>query len=379
MRTYLKLGRIAGIPLSAHYSWFIVLALIAFTLSQLFQDRHPEWSTVALWTTAILTSIAFFLSILAHELSHSIVALRHGIPVKGITLFIFGGISHISREAPTPKAELLITIVGPLCSFGLGTALISLALIINDLDPYLRTSALWIGGCNLSLGIFNMLPGFPLDGGRVLRSAMWWLTGNYWRATHIATRAGQLTALLIVISGIVFFINGAGMGIWTSLIGAYLFMASSSSHKQFLFQKRLDLIKAGQLMSTSVSTIATSVTLQTVDNEGLIPNGEQFCLVHENGKCLGVIVPSAIAGIQYEKFPYIMAESVMISIKDIPSVGINDNAFGVLEMIEGYDHRLAIVRDGETVVGLISSESVKLRIGTRTRSHSPREGHAGPT
>ena len=102
-------------------------------------------------------------------------------------------------------------------------------------------------------------------------------------------------------------------------------------------------------------------------------------MVHENGKCLGVIVPSAIAGIQYEKFPYIMAESVMISIKDIPSVGINDNAFGVLEMIEGYDHRLAIVRDGETVVGLINSESVKLRIGTRTRSHSPREGHAGPT
>ena len=215
MRNSLKIGQIFGIEIDVDWSWLFIFFLIAWGLGSTFAQIHPGWGSGLVWFTAIAAALLFFVSVLLHELAHSLVALSQGVPVRSITLFLFGGVSDIQREPPSPRAEFLITIVGPITSFVIGVVLLLLAGVsanpvatmagssnaLIGLSPQ-ATGLLWLGSINILLAIFNLIPGFPLDGGRVLRSILWAITGNLRRATRWASAAGQLVAWLFIFAGI---------------------------------------------------------------------------------------------------------------------------------------------------------------------------------
>ena len=263
MDSSFRLGRIWGIPLGINYSWFLVLGLVLLLLSSRFSVTHPEWVTAEQWGTALVTALLFFGSVLAHELAHSLVAIRHGIPVSGITLFVFGGVSQISREADRPRLELLIAIMGPVTSIALGCLFLALWLLTQSTAEHLHAVSKVLWPSNILLGIFNMLPGFPLDGGRVLRAATWGVTGNYYLATRIATRVGQAIAVLLVLASVSLTMAlQTPSPLWLALIGVFLFSAASSSHRHTNLLHRLQGLQAQEVMETSSATLPRAKSIE---------------------------------------------------------------------------------------------------------------------
>jgi Zn-dependent protease len=251
MKSHIVLGKIFGIEIGIHYSWFIIAALITFSLSDHFRAINSGWSNSVVWGAAGLTALLFFASLLAHELSHSLMARARKLPVNRITLFALGGVSVIEKEPPNALTEFLVTIVGPLTSVVLGFVLRGLAYSLGQ-DPEATPGLAilyWLGYINISLGIFNMLPGFPLDGGRVLRSVIWGATHNLERATRIASRVGQIIAILFILTGIYQFFRGAGLGgLWISFIGWFLLQSAGANYLEVKIKHALEDLSAGDLM-----------------------------------------------------------------------------------------------------------------------------------
>jgi len=251
MGTSIRVGKILGTPIGIHYSWIFVFLLFVFLMFRQF-TAFPTDSVPVLqrWLIAILTTVLFFVSVLAHELSHSVVAVRKGIPVTGITLFIFGGVSHLADEARQPLTEFVVAIVGPLTSIVLGLLLLALWDLTRGLSDSLGFVLVNLALINLSLGIFNMLPGLPLDGGRILRSVLWGITGSYWRATQIAARVGQFIGGTMVAVGIGFVFQGQIQMIWTSLIGVFLIIVATMSYRQERTREALRAYYVSDAMTT---------------------------------------------------------------------------------------------------------------------------------
>ena len=243
-------GRIFGIPLNINYSWLIIFVLVIFLMSSQFAELYPYWPAAARWVIAIVTTCLFFLSVLAHELSHSLVALARGIPVRSITLFIFGGVSQLAEEAQRPISEFLVTIVGPATSLLLALVVGILWYTVGSASSYLGAVLFTISAINLSLGVFNMLPGYPLDGGRVLRALIWGATGNYWLATRIAIRAGQGLGGLMIAGGIIWAVTGNFQGLWISLVGGFLVYVATSNYQQEALRATLGSRRVLEAMKT---------------------------------------------------------------------------------------------------------------------------------
>ena len=233
MGASLRIGRLFGIPIEVNASWVIIFLLLTYLLSQQFEDVGLGWSAVQRWLVAVLMVVLFFLSVLAHELSHSVLARRRGIPVRGITLFIFGGVSRLARQPERPMTEFAVAVVGPLTSLGLAAVSGALWYWLDLGDSTLGVVLFLLAWSNLCLGVFNILPGFPLDGGRVLRAAIWALTGDYSKATRVATRAGQVIGCLTVAGGLTLAVLvDLFDGLWIALIGGFLFSVATASHRE---------------------------------------------------------------------------------------------------------------------------------------------------
>ena len=230
MRSTIHLCKFFGIPVGINASWFLVIFLITFLLQSQFHLEFPLWSTGQTWILAGITGLFFFGSVLAHELAHSVVATFRGIPVYGITLFVFGGISNMAQEERYPWVEFVIAIAGPLLSIILGGVLIGVAYFTFSWSNPVSIVALTVGWANLALGIFNLMPGFPLDGGRVLLAIIWGFTGDYRLAMRIVTRTGQGLAILFIAGSVVWFLNSGEVAhLWMLLIGLFLFFAATSA------------------------------------------------------------------------------------------------------------------------------------------------------
>src|SRR5690242_14702724 len=231
MKAQIKLGRIFGVEIGLHYSWFIIALLITFSLAGHFRTNNPAWTDAMRWTVAVVTAVLFFVSIVVHELSHALVAKARHLPVRSITLFALGGVAQIEKEAADAKTEFWMGIVGPITSAIIGLLCLGIALALGwtplqfSHNP-LTAMFMWLGVINLGLAIFNMIPGFPLDAGRVLRAILWWITGIARRARTIAAGVGQIIAFLMIIYGVMQFFAGAGVnGIWLAFIGWFLLSA----------------------------------------------------------------------------------------------------------------------------------------------------------
>ena len=248
MGASLRLGRVLGIPVEINASWLVVFLLLTFVLVQEFGNSNLNWSTSQIWLVAILLVVLFFVSVLTHELSHSVLAQHKGIPVKGITLFIFGGVSRLTREPDSPSTEFWIAVVGPLSSVALAAVFGGLWYLLGTPDSTLGVVLFLLAWSNLTLGVFNILPGYPLDGGRVLRAVVWGLTGNHRRATYVATRAGQAIGGLTVLMGIALGVFGEPLdGVWIALVGGFLFSVATVSYRQEL--SKIANVTVGQMPS----------------------------------------------------------------------------------------------------------------------------------
>ena len=230
MGASLRLGRVFGIPIEINISWILVFLLLTYLLAGQFDDARLRWPVAQRWTVAMITVVLFFLSVLAHELSHSVMALSKGIPVRGITLFIFGGVSRLGHEPQHPKTEFMVAVVGPLLSIALAVIFGAVWFLLGRGDSPVEVVLLLLAWTNLSLGVFNLVPGYPLDGGRLLRAGIWGITGNHRKATRIAAGMGQAVGVAMVIGGVslAWFLEPLD-GVWLGLVGMFLFFMAKRS------------------------------------------------------------------------------------------------------------------------------------------------------
>ena len=358
------IGRILGIPIYLHSSWFIVFALITFSLVQQFHTQHPQWSQAQHWTVGVLTSLLFFGSVLFHELSHSVVALRYKIPVVSITLFVFGGVARIGRDASSAKQEFLIAAAGPASSYLLAGGFY---LLSGAFPESTMTAALagWLMNINFWLATFNLIPGFPLDGGRLLRAIAWGISGNFTRATKVASRGGQFFAYLFILYGVWSGLSGEIFeGLWVAFIGWFLLTAAAESYAQVAMRDQLQGLQASSVMSTDLSLISRSDSLEDYLKE-LLRTGRRCHLVTGNGQLVGMITVHNLNQIPREEWANTSVQAAMIPRDKILWTSPEEPILAILEKMQNQDINQMPVVSGEAVVGMVSREDILRIIQTR--------------
>ncbi|MCK9495345.1 MAG: site-2 protease family protein [Dehalococcoidia bacterium] len=373
----LKIATIRGIAIMVHWSWALIFTLITWTLVEYFDQRYEDWTTVQAGIAAAATSFGFFLSVLLHELSHALLAQRYGMPVPSITLFIFGGVSNIAAEMQSAKQEFFVAAAGPamslLLAFLLGGGAILIGGEIGEVLLYLAT-------VNALLGVFNLLPGFPLDGGRVFRSIMWAKTRDLTTATRWASRVGQGIAWIMIAVGIFVTVTYSFTGIWYVFIGWFLKDAAEAAYQQLLFDRALDNVRARDLMRAPSEPMPDSSSLQHIVDERVLSRGERCVLLEHGGSVSGLITTTDLAKVAREEWPTTSARNAMIPTAQVATVApatlVSD---AVRTMAERDVHQLPVIDEGR-LVGMLTRGDVlnhiqtKLRFTDFPRKPQPTEG-----
>jgi Zn-dependent protease/predicted transcriptional regulator len=360
----IRIGRVFGIPIYLHPSWFIVFALITYSLVLWFSTLHPQWSQAQHWTVGVLTSLLFFSSVLFHELSHSVVALHYKIPVVSITLFVFGGIARISRDASNAKQEFLIAIAGPLSSYFLsgGFWLLSRAFPGSTMVGALAGYLMFI---NFMLATFNLIPGFPLDGGRILRAIAWSVTGDFKRATKVASRGGQIFAYLFILLGAGLALSGEiFQGIWIAFIGWFLLTAAGESYAQVAMRDQLQGLRASNVMSTDLPLISRSDTLEDYLQE-LLRTGRRCHLVTGDGQLVGMMTVHELSKLPRDQWANTSVQAAMLPRNKIHWTTPEEPVLTILEQMQNENINQMPVVSGEAVVGMVAREDILRMIQTR--------------
>jgi Zn-dependent protease len=372
MKSQIKLGTIFGVELGLHYSWLVIALLITFSLVAQFHAVNRDWSEALVWTTAIITGVLFFACLFAHELSHALVAKARGVPIHKITLFLLGGVAQIEKEASDPKTEFWMAIVGPFTSGLLGLILLALARVAGW-DP--RTAPanpgtallVWLGYINLALGAFNMIPGFPLDGGRVLHAILWWAMDDAERSTRIAAFVGQVIAVLFIGFGILRFFQGAGLGgLWIAFIGWFLLQAAGASYLQVKAGRLLHGLRVADVMSTDRST-----SVQDFVHEQLLRTGQRCFFVLENDRLIGLITTNEVRALPAERWPSTTVREVMRPINTVHTVTRDMPAVEALEIMGREDvNQLPVMSDGR-VQGIVTRAHLLQVLRSRAELNVP--------
>jgi Zn-dependent protease/CBS domain-containing protein len=375
MRSGFGIGRIFGINIRIDWSWLFIFFLITWNLSAVFGQAHPGWGPVQVWGMAIVAALLFFASVLAHELAHSLVARARGIPVRSITLFLFGGVSDIQREPSSPAAEFLMAIVGPLTSIVLGGLLVWLAgasvgpLRDTMTNPtktvaqlgMLPTLLLWLGSINVILGIFNLIPGFPLDGGRVLRSILWAVVDNLRVATRWASAVGQAIAWLMIIGGISmafgvqipFFGTGFISGLWLAFIGWFLNSASVQSYQQVVVHDILEGVPVARMMRSNPPTCSADCSVSRLVHEHIMGTDDHAFPVLDNGRLLGLVTLEDVRRVSHDAWDTTTVREIMTSADQLTVVTPDEDAAEALNKLTQRDvGQMPVLRNGQ-LVGLL--------------------------
>jgi Zn-dependent protease len=360
MKQSLTLGSIWGIPIGLHYSWFLVFALITFSLStSYFPMASPRLPVVIYAALAVITSLLFFASVLAHELGHSFVALREKIPVKGITLFIFGGLAQIGREPQSAGAEFRIAIAGPLVSLALA-GLFGLVRLVGGESALFAVPSAYLMRINLLLALFNMIPGFPLDGGRVLRSIVWRLSGSNTKATRAATISGQAVAYGFIGFGVAsLFIGNFANGLWLVFIGWYLLNAASMAAYQAKVEERLRGATVSQAMTQNYGILDGLTPLSLIVEERVVPFSQHFFFVTgENGAIRGMLSLEDILNVPQSRWRFTTAEQAMTPNARLLQVDPSADLMETLRKLDEANLSHAPVVMMNQPVGLLSRENI---------------------
>lgn len=367
----LRLGTIFGIPIRVDWSLLIIFTLITVNLAiGLFPAWHPEWSAALTWGTALAAAVLFFSSVLAHELSHAVVARSRGLRVSSITLFIFGGVAQLEDEPKSPKDELLMAAVGPIVSIAIGlVATLGGYALAGDalarLDPRapmpvmhavgpVATLLVWLGPINIMLGLFNLVPGFPLDGGRVARAIAWWATGDLVKATRWAAGAGRAFAWVLIAVGVVQLLGGAFEGVWLVLIGWFLNNAAQTSYAQLLMRRALDDVPVTRIMYTRVGTLSPDVSVEAFVRDHLLAT-DQTCwpVASEDGRLLGLATMDDVRRVPQQRWPVMTVADIMTPADELDTVPPTADAEEALRLLTRRDVEQVPVLEGGRVLGFV--------------------------
>jgi Zn-dependent protease/predicted transcriptional regulator len=357
----LRIGRILGIPIYVHSSWILIFVMLTFMLSAQFGASQPKWTPTQQWAVSIATSLLFFASVLFHELSHSVIAQHYKIRVVSITLFIFGGIARIAREPSKAIQEFNIAIAGPLASFLLagmfgGILLLPHGEMVGSLASYLGTT-------NLMLGGFNLLPGFPLDGGRIFRAAVWGITKDFSRATKMAGASGKLVAYGIIALGVWYgFQHVWGSSAWLVVIGFFLLNAAQESVAQVTIREALGGLHAVDVMSHEVPTVARNLSLEEYGQE-VARTGRRCHLVITDDRLMGMINVTTLNSVPRSEWVHNSVQAVMIPRDKILWAKPEEPLLGLLERLVAADvNQMPVVsggeNDGSHIIGMITRDSI---------------------
>ncbi len=356
----LRIGKIFGIDIYIHISWVIILVLMTWTFAAgWFPVFFHGFSAITDWVLGFIASILLFVSVLLHELAHSVVARARGLPVKNITLFIFGGVSNIEKEPGSPGIEFQMAVVGPITSLLIGLLSFALLYGLRQFTSPLGAILWCLGLANILLGIFNLIPGFPLDGGRVLRSIVWKINGNLRRATRVVTIVGQIVAYLFILFGIwLFFVGYFINGLWFGFIGWFLLSSSQAANSEVMLQSVFRGVTVGEVMNTAPTTVPANISLQRLVDEYFLPLGLRSALVIQGDQLAGLITLSDIRHVPREEWGQTPVGLAMISRDRLHIVSPQQSLNDVLPLMAGRDvNQLPVVQD-ERLVGVLSRDAI---------------------
>jgi Zn-dependent protease len=353
------LGKILNIPVNVDYSWFLIFILLTWSLAiSYYPSEFKQWPTSWYWILGAITTIMLFISVLLHELGHSFVALRYKIPVRNITLFIFGGVAQISSEPPTAMSEFWIAIAGPVVSFLLAGLFALLELIVSSLTPLFALMK-YLAYINGTLGLFNLIPGFPLDGGRVFRAILWGASRDFRKATRIATGVGRAIAYIFILVGVYFIFSGnLSGGIWIAFIGWFLENAAQSQRQQMAMRDLLSGRTVSQAMSQNYAIISPTITLQRLADTHILGEGRRFFIVQDENRVRGVLTLQTIRQIPRDQWLNMPAEQAMIQAGDMQWVRPESELWDALErMDQNGVNQLPVIQDNQ-IAGLLTRENI---------------------
>jgi len=361
LRGSVQIAKIGGIGINIHVSWILIFILVTWTLAgSYFPQNYPHWPLYLYWTVGLATSVLFFVSVLLHELAHSFVARARGLPVKDITLFIFGGVARIGEEPETPGTEFVMALVGPLTSIVLGALFGLVWFLARGIYEPLAALGSYLAFINVLLGFFNMIPGFPLDGGRVLRSILWQATGNLQRATRWASLVGQAVAYLFILAGFgaIFFTGDWVGGLWIAFIGWFLVNAASNSYRQLTVRNLLAGHRVGEVMSRDCPEVSVGITLDRLVNEYMLPTGTRCFPVVEAGLLRGLLTLHNIRRVARDRWSTTTVEQVMTPLKELKKVGPDEELWVAMKnMTEEGVNQLPVMDDGQ-LLGMLGRDNI---------------------
>lgn len=355
-----RLGRILGIEVSLHWSWLFIFVLVTWTFAAgILEDIYPNWSDAQRWLAGTVIALIFFASILFHEMSHSIVARRYGIPVSNITLFVFGGVSNLGKEADSAKQEFWIAIVGPLASytmailFGLGYVL------LHGVESGLADVSARLALINVAIGTFNLIPGFPLDGGRVLRSIFWARRRSIMDATRTASRVGEYVAYSMMGLGLLLvFFSDVVSGIWLLLIGNFLRTISAGSYEQLVLERTLRGVPAKTVARRDFTPMAPDKTILDVVEDHFLAGHGRYLPIMAGDRLLGLLTLTDVRRVPRTDWATTTVYRAMTPLADLKTVSPDDDLTDVLSlMASGRLNQIPMV-DHDLLRGLIERSDI---------------------
>lgn len=356
-----KVATILGIPIYVDTSWIFVFALITYTIGEQFAQLHPQWTGTQHWALGIATSLLFFSSVIFHELAHSVVAQHYKIRVISITLFLFGGLARIERDPSKAIQEFNIAIAGPLASGFLSCGFFAMTLLF----PYSQMTgalATWLWQTNAALAVFNLLPGFPLDGGRIFRAIVWGATKNFAKATRVAGASGKLIAYVMILGGAWIVFHGSiQQGLWIAFIGWFLLNAAQESVAQVAIRETLAGLNAADVMSSEVPTVDGHITLEDYGAE-VLRTGRRFHLVLTDDRLVGMMNVHMLNSVPREEWAHNSVQAAMIPREKILWASPQEPLLRLLERLLAADvNQMPVVSDTENgahVVGMVTRDSI---------------------
>jgi Zn-dependent protease len=366
----IRIGRILGIPIYLDLSWILIFGWITLVLALQFGKEYSQWNEAEQWTVGIATSLLFFGSVVFHELAHSVVAQHYKIKVMSITLFLFGGLARIGREPSKAIQEFNIAIAGPLASGFLAGLFFGLTVLFPG-RAMLGAAANYLWQSNLALALFNLLPGFPLDGGRVFRAIVWGATKDFTKATRVAGASGKLIAYIMIIGGVWMAIHYSSWGyIWLAFIGWFLLNAAQASVAQVTIKETLTGLCAADVMSHEVPTIPGNMSLQEYSSE-VLRTGRRIHIVTMDDRLVGLMNVAALNTVGRDEWNMNSVQAVMVPRDKILWASPEEPLQRLLERLMAADvNQMPVVShsdDGAAhIIGMVTRDAILRVIQTRS-------------
>jgi Zn-dependent protease/predicted transcriptional regulator len=361
-RNSVYLFKIFGIPIRVHFTWLLIFALLTFLLVTNYfpHASHYQWPAWVYWLVGIVTSLLFFFSVLLHELAHSVVARRRGMKVRDIVLFIFGGVSELGDEPESAQTEFIMALVGPLTSFAIGAVSLLLYWLTRKLNEPVSAVAYYLFFINVLLGLFNLIPGFPLDGGRVLRAILWGITGDLQRSTRWASRLGSFVAYAFIFAGICLmaFLHDYWNGVWFIFLGWFLNNAALSSYSNMFVKHVLGGHTASEIVNRNCARVPPDLPMDAVVNHHILAQGLRSLPVVEGERLMGLVTWQSVKAVPPEQWSRMRAADAMIPVERVQTIRPDCDLWKALEQMSGEGASELVVAQEGQLVGLLTRDAI---------------------